>query len=104
MLLIEHNIGLVLNSATISTCSIPGEIIEAGPPAAIQASERVRHAYMGTAGRRQRRTRAMSLLEVEDLVVRYGALTALRGVSLQLDGGRDASSSPARTAPASRRC
>ena len=30
-------------------CSIPGAIIEEGAPAAIRASEKVRHAYMGTA-------------------------------------------------------
>ena len=48
VLLIEHNIGLVLNICDDIHVLDSGEIIEAGPPAAIKASEKVRHAYMGT--------------------------------------------------------
>jgi branched-chain amino acid transport system ATP-binding protein len=48
VLLIEHNIGLVLNICDHIHVLDSGETIEVGPPAAIKASERVRHAYMGT--------------------------------------------------------
>ena len=48
VLLIEHNIGLVLNICDHIHVLDSGEIIEVGPPSLIKASERVRHAYMGT--------------------------------------------------------
>lgn len=48
VLLIEHNIGLVLNICDHIHVLDSGEIIEVGPPSAIKASEKVRHAYMGT--------------------------------------------------------
>lgn len=48
ILLIEHNIGLVLTVCDYIHVLDSGEVIEVGPPAAIKASERVRHAYMGT--------------------------------------------------------
>jgi branched-chain amino acid transport system ATP-binding protein len=48
VLLIEHNIGLVLNICDHIHVLDSGEIIEDGPPAQIKASEKVRHAYMGT--------------------------------------------------------
>lgn len=48
VLLIEHNIGLVLNICDHIHVLDSGEIIEVGPPAVIKPSEKVRHAYMGT--------------------------------------------------------
>lgn len=48
VLLIEHNIGLVLNVCDHIHVLDSGEIIETGPPPVIKASEKVRHAYMGT--------------------------------------------------------
>ncbi|WP_373503725.1 ABC transporter ATP-binding protein [Aestuariivirga sp.] len=48
VLLIEHNIGLVLNICDHIHVLDSGEIIEVGPPSVIKASEKVRHAYMGT--------------------------------------------------------
>jgi branched-chain amino acid transport system ATP-binding protein len=48
VLLIEHNIGLVLNICDHIHVLDSGEVIEVGPPAGIKASEKVRHAYMGT--------------------------------------------------------
>jgi branched-chain amino acid transport system ATP-binding protein len=48
VLLIEHNIGLVLNICDHIHVLDSGEIIEDGAPAEIKASEKVRHAYMGT--------------------------------------------------------
>jgi branched-chain amino acid transport system ATP-binding protein len=48
VLLIEHNIGLVLNICDHIHVLDSGEIIEDGGPQQIKASEKVRHAYMGT--------------------------------------------------------
>jgi branched-chain amino acid transport system ATP-binding protein len=49
VLLIEHNIGLVLGLCEMIYVLDSGRVIDIGPPAAIRASARVRHAYMGTA-------------------------------------------------------
>lgn len=49
VLLIEHNVGLVLDLCHHIVVLDSGAVIETGAPAAIRASERVRHAYMGTA-------------------------------------------------------
>jgi branched-chain amino acid transport system ATP-binding protein len=48
ILLIEHNVGLVLEICAAIVVLDSGRVIEAGPPAAIRGSEKVRHAYMGT--------------------------------------------------------
>jgi branched-chain amino acid transport system ATP-binding protein len=49
VLLIEHNVGLVLGLCDHIVVLDSGAIIEEGPPAAIRTSDKVRHAYMGTA-------------------------------------------------------
>jgi branched-chain amino acid transport system ATP-binding protein len=49
ILLIEHNVGLVLELCEEIVVLDSGRVIASGPPAAIRASETVRHAYMGTA-------------------------------------------------------
>jgi branched-chain amino acid transport system ATP-binding protein len=48
VLLIEHNIGLVLELCERIFVLDSGEIIETGPPDQIRSSDAVRHAYMGT--------------------------------------------------------
>jgi branched-chain amino acid transport system ATP-binding protein len=48
VLLIEHNIGLVLELCERIFVLDSGEIIEVGPPKQIRLSDAVRHAYMGT--------------------------------------------------------
>jgi branched-chain amino acid transport system ATP-binding protein len=49
VLLIEHTVGLVLDLCHHVVVLDSGVVIETGNPAAIRASEKVRHAYMGTA-------------------------------------------------------
>lgn len=49
ILLIEHNVGLVLGLCEHIVVLDSGAIVEEGAPAAIRSSEKVRHAYMGTA-------------------------------------------------------
>lgn len=48
VLLIEHNIGLVLELCERIFVLDSGEVIEVGTPAEIRGSDAVRHAYMGT--------------------------------------------------------
>jgi branched-chain amino acid transport system ATP-binding protein len=48
VLLIEHNIGLVLELCERIFVLDSGEMIEVGPPDQIRSSDAVRHAYMGT--------------------------------------------------------
>lgn len=49
VLLIEHNVGLVLGLCDHIVVLDSGAVIETGDPQAIRASDKVRHAYMGTA-------------------------------------------------------
>ncbi|MEO9338488.1 ATP-binding cassette domain-containing protein [Mesorhizobium sp. SB112] len=49
VLLIEHNVGLVLGLCEHIVVLDSGAIIEEGTPGSIRDSEKVRHAYMGTA-------------------------------------------------------
>ena len=49
VLLIEHNVGLVLGLCDHIVVLDSGAVIETGDPIAIRGSEKVRHAYMGTA-------------------------------------------------------
>ncbi len=49
VLLIEHNVGLVLKLCDHIVVLDSGAVIESGTPDAIRNSEKVRHAYMGTA-------------------------------------------------------
>ncbi len=49
VLLIEHNVRLVLSICSHIVVMDSGEVIEQGDPNQIRQSERVRHAYMGTA-------------------------------------------------------
>lgn len=49
VLLIEHNVGLVLNLCDHIVVLDSGAVIETGPPEQIRDSGVVRHAYMGTA-------------------------------------------------------
>ncbi|WP_137130778.1 ABC transporter ATP-binding protein [Rhizobium sp. FY34] len=49
VLIIEHNVGLVLGLCDHIVVLDSGAVIEEGAPAAIRQSEKVRHAYMGTA-------------------------------------------------------
>ena len=49
VLLIEHNVRMVLDTCSHVVVLDSGQVIESGDPCAIHRSERVRHAYMGTA-------------------------------------------------------
>jgi hypothetical protein len=67
-----------------------GRLIAEGPPAEIQSNPEVIRAYLG---------QGKSVLELRDLVCRYGKVTALNGLSLQV-GRASSSRLSAPTAPA----
>ena len=76
VLLIEHNVGLVLNLCDHIVVLDSGEVIEIGQPRPDQRQRKGAPCLYGHAGR-CRRCGAMSLLAVDNITVRYG----------QLDGG-----------------
>ena len=94
VLLIEHNIGLVLELCERIFVLDSGEIIEVGPPEP-DPQQRCGPArlYGHAAGRSHSRTcgcrsgRIMTLLAVDDITVRYGRLTALHGITLKIAEG-----------------
>lgn len=106
--LIEHNVGLVLGLCDHIVVLDSGAVIETGP-AAIKASDEVRHAYMGTAAETDLPVTelatpegGMSLLAVSNVSIRYGRLTAVRNVSFTM-AESETCSSPGRTARANPR-
>ena len=79
VLLIEHDMRLVMGVSDRVVVLNYGEKIADGSPAEVQADRAV---VRSTSARRR-----TALLEVTDVVTRYGAVEALRGVSLSVRAG-----------------
>ncbi len=98
ILIIEHNMAVIMELCDRIQVLEHGRVIALGAPAAIARDPEVRRAYLGHdtdfAGTPARSGKAESeirtrqpLLAVRDLKVSYGAIAALRGVSLHVGEG-----------------
>ena len=92
LLLVEHDMHFVTGLCPRITVIDFGRFLAEGPPAEMRANRDVITAYLGT-GQLKERSRPTAtadlapVLEVKDLSVRYGAVPALRQVSLTARDG-----------------
>lgn len=94
VLLIEHDMRLVMGVCHRIAVLNFGRKIAEGSPAEVSADPEVVSAYLGAKGEGQLRApraaaerRPARLLEATDLVVNYGAVSAVRGVSFHVGSG-----------------
>ncbi|MGH8432457.1 MAG: ATP-binding cassette domain-containing protein, partial [Solimonas sp.] len=97
VLIIEHNMQLIMRLCDRVQVLARGRTIAVGTPGEVQKDTQVRAAYLGAAanddGAAETKARAVathgkeSLLSVDNLVVDYGSVRALSGVSLSVRQG-----------------
>jgi ABC-type branched-subunit amino acid transport system ATPase component len=96
ILMIEHNMTLIMGLCDRVHVLEQGRTIAVGTPAEVAGNAEVRRAYLGVAApaapaapRAETGIVAMPrpLLEIDDLAVSYGAINALKGVSLAVGEG-----------------
>ena len=99
LLLVEHDMHFVSNLCSLITAIDFGKFLAEGTPAQVRANEGVITAYLGTGriGDQARRVAAETsgtlteprapVIAVQDLEVRYGAVPALHGVSIEAGEG-----------------
>jgi branched-chain amino acid transport system ATP-binding protein len=94
ILVIEHNMTLIMGLCDRVHVLEQGRTLAAGTPAEVARNPEVRRAYLGAALAQPAAPRVAQigaapkpLLEVENVAVSYGAINALRGVSLAVGEG-----------------
>ncbi|HET7792643.1 MAG TPA: ATP-binding cassette domain-containing protein [Rhizobacter sp.] len=92
VLLVEHDMGLVMEISDRIVVLDAGQRLAQGTPAQVQADPAVRKAYLGEGGLQVRRERAVGepspeVLHVGALVAGHGAAPVLRGIDLQVRRG-----------------
>jgi ABC-type branched-subunit amino acid transport system ATPase component len=93
ILVIEHNMTLIMGLCDRVQVLEQGRTLALGAPADVARNPEVRRAYLGAALASPATTRPAAatappaLLEVENLAVSYGAINALKGVSLAVGEG-----------------
>jgi ABC-type branched-subunit amino acid transport system ATPase component len=94
LVVIDHNLDLVMSLADRILVLDHGEMLTEGTPVDVKRDRRVQEVYLGApegrhAVERRRGVPAPgpALLEVDDLVMRYGPVEAVAGVSLRVERG-----------------
>jgi branched-chain amino acid transport system ATP-binding protein len=90
VILVDHDMGLVLDVCDQVCVLQRGAVLTQGPPAQVRSDHRVVAAYLGSstaAPSRSSRPDGELLLDVRDLAAGYGGVPVVSGVSLQVRAG-----------------
>ena len=83
MLIVDHDMRLIMGLCDRLHVLNYGRTIAEGTPDEVRRQSRRDRSLSGSGGRGE----VMSLLSISDLHVHYGAIQALRGISLEVDEG-----------------
>ena len=88
VVVIEHDMRFIFNLCDRVLCLVRGKVLVEGTAAEVQSDPRVIEAYIGTPGRPRTPARRPTMLEVKDLVVAYGKVKAVKGITFTVEQGQ----------------